>query len=286
MKVRISATKPEVPGRPSDERPPMVNAVAMPGITRPKPPIRKISRECAFSYTRPTRAKKRPVITPWANIWKTEPLRPASVSVAAPSITSPMCETDEYATTYFKSTWAIAERAPYTTLMQARPHLAARAPDADEQVHRQHRQLVEQEEHEEVERDEDTVHAGDEGEQQRVELLAPHRHRPRREDAGEDDDRGQQHQQQADAVHAELVVDPERRHQRDLPVELEAGAAGERRLAVVRPVEPEGERGRDPGADGGDEPHRERTAARREHDQQRADERRPRDDRQDREAHG
>src|SRR5207247_627788 len=81
-------------------------------------------------------------------------------------------------------------------------------------------------------------------------------------------------------------LEPERRHQRDLLVELEAGAAGERRLAVVRPVEPEGERGRDPGADGGDEPHRERTAARREHDQQRADERRPRDDRQDREAHG
>src|SRR3972149_4493783 len=56
---------------------------------------------------------------PWANIWKTEPLSPASVSVAAPSMTSPMCETDEYAMTYLRSVWAIAESAPYTTLTQA-----------------------------------------------------------------------------------------------------------------------------------------------------------------------
>ena len=32
---------------------------------------------------------------PCANIWKTEPLSPTSVSVAAPSMTTPMCETDE-----------------------------------------------------------------------------------------------------------------------------------------------------------------------------------------------
>src|SRR2546429_9137684 len=33
----------------------------------------------------------------------------------------------------------------------ARPDLAGRAPDSDQQVHRQHGELVEQEEHEEVE---------------------------------------------------------------------------------------------------------------------------------------
>ena len=93
--VRNSATKPAVAGKPSEERPPRVNAVAIPGIIRPKPPILKISRECAFSYTRPTRAKKRPVMIPWANIWKTEPFSPASVSVAAPSMTIPMWETEE-----------------------------------------------------------------------------------------------------------------------------------------------------------------------------------------------
>ena len=32
-----------------NQRPPMVNAVAMPGMTCPKPPILPISRECAFS---------------------------------------------------------------------------------------------------------------------------------------------------------------------------------------------------------------------------------------------
>ncbi len=48
-KARNSATKPAVPGRPSDEKPPTANAVAMPGIMVAKPPILKISRECAFS---------------------------------------------------------------------------------------------------------------------------------------------------------------------------------------------------------------------------------------------
>ena len=43
-----------------------------------------------------------------------------------------------------------------------RAHLAARAPDADEEVHRQHGDLVEEKEHEEVERHEDAVDAGDE----------------------------------------------------------------------------------------------------------------------------
>ena len=85
-----SATNPAVAGRPSEERPAIVKAVAMPGIARPNPPIRAISRECAFSYTSPTSAKKSPVMIPWANIWKTAPPSPASVSVAAPSITIPM----------------------------------------------------------------------------------------------------------------------------------------------------------------------------------------------------
>jgi hypothetical protein len=109
----------------------MVNAVATPGITRPKPPILPISRECAFSYTRPTRAKNSPVITPWANIWNTEPFSPASVSVAAPSMTRPMWETDEYAMTYLRSPCAMAESAPYTMLMQATPptsHARSAAP--------------------------------------------------------------------------------------------------------------------------------------------------------------
>ena len=49
---------------------------------------------------------------PCANIWKTDPFNPTTVSVAAPSMTTPMCETDEYAITYFRSVCAIALSAP------------------------------------------------------------------------------------------------------------------------------------------------------------------------------
>ena len=34
-------------------------------------------------------------MTPWANIWNTEPLSPTPVRVAAPSMTIPMWDTDE-----------------------------------------------------------------------------------------------------------------------------------------------------------------------------------------------
>jgi len=47
--VSSSATKPAVAGSPSEERPAMVKAVAMPGIIRPNPLILKISREWDFS---------------------------------------------------------------------------------------------------------------------------------------------------------------------------------------------------------------------------------------------
>ena len=47
--VRNSATNPAVAGRPSDEKPPTANAVAIPGIIWANPPIVKIARECAFS---------------------------------------------------------------------------------------------------------------------------------------------------------------------------------------------------------------------------------------------
>src|SRR6266540_429148 len=46
----------------------------------------------------------------------------------------------------------------------ARPHVSSRAQDSDQQIHRQNRELVEQEEHEQFQGDEDAVHAGDEGE--------------------------------------------------------------------------------------------------------------------------
>ena len=161
------------------------------------------------------------------------------------------------------------------------PHVARRAPDPDQQVHREDGQLVEEEQDEEVQRREDAVHARHERQQQRVELLAPDRHGPRREDARGDDDRRQQHHQQADPVDAELVGDAQRRDQRDLLVELEPG-----RLVVVGGVGVDRQQRRDAGRHHGDPPHRAGAMARREHDEQRADERQPRDGRQDRQGEG
>ena len=143
-----------------------------------------------------------------------------------------------------------------------RAHLAARAPDADQEVHRQHGDLVEEEEHEEVERHEDAVDAGDEEEEERVELLAPLLHRPRREGPGEDDDRRQEHHQEAHAVDGELVLDPERRDQRELLVELKA-----RRLPVVGHVDRDGEHEAEARADDGQPAHEKRPVARGEHDE-------------------
>ena len=163
----------------------------------------------------------------------------------------------------------------------ARPNLAGRAPDSDQQVHRQHGELVEQEEHEEVEGDEHTEDAGDQRQQQRVELLTATGHRPRREHAREDDDAGQQDHQKAHAIDSQLVVDPQWRHQRQLLVELEAA-----RLSVVGDVEPERERCRDPGGDGRDEADGPGAMTGGEHDQQCAHERGPRDERQHGDASG
>ena len=51
-------------------------------------------------------------MAPWANIWKTEPLRPSTVPVDSPRQTMPMWETEEYPMTYFKSVWARPTKTP------------------------------------------------------------------------------------------------------------------------------------------------------------------------------
>ena len=56
---------------------------------------------------------------PWETIWKTDPFKPGSFSVAAPNITIPIWLTEEYATMYFRSICHMAERAPYTMLIVA-----------------------------------------------------------------------------------------------------------------------------------------------------------------------
>ncbi len=160
-----------------------------------------------------------------------------------------------------------------------RADLARGAPDADQEVHRQHGDLVEEKEDEEVERDEDAVDTGDEEQQEGVELLPALLDRPRGEDAREDDDAGQEHQEQAHAVHPQLVGDAERRHQRHLFVELEA-----RRLALVGRVDPDREHERDGRGDERDPAHEEGAVAGQEHDEDGAHEGRPGDDGQRRES--
>ena len=53
-----------------------------------------------------------PVTTPWLNMTATAPLRPSAFIDAMPSMTKPMCDTDEYATSFFRSVCANATAAP------------------------------------------------------------------------------------------------------------------------------------------------------------------------------
>ena len=88
-------------------------------------------------------------------------------------------------------------------------------PDPDEEVHRDEHRVPEDVEQEQVERDEHAEHAGLEREDEEAELLhllldaVPRgQQRERREEAGEHDE------PQADAVHAQVVVDAEGRESR------------------------------------------------------------------------
>ena len=164
-----------------------------------------------------------------------------------------------------------------------RPDLSRRPPDPDQEVHGEHGDLVEEEEHEEVEGDEDAVHARDEHEEERVELLAALLDRPGGEDAREDDDAGEQHHEEAHAVHAHLVVDAQRRHQGQLLVELEERHVGLR--AIEGPVDAEREHERGAGGEEGEPADEEGPVAREEHDEHGAEKGRPGDDREHGDPH-
>ncbi len=87
--------------------------------------------------------------------------------------------------------------------------LAGTAPDSDERVHRQDGDFVEEEEDEDVARDEDAEDAEDEERHEGEVLFDAQLEGPHREDAGEKDDGVEHHQDDADAVDADRVVDPE-----------------------------------------------------------------------------
>ncbi len=51
-------------------------------------------------------------MSPWATMPKMAALKPKGVSVAMPSMTKPMCDTDEKAMSRFMSVWARQHSAP------------------------------------------------------------------------------------------------------------------------------------------------------------------------------
>src|SRR5574341_482652 len=67
----------------------------------------------------PTTAKKRAVMTPCENICTPAPVSPLRFNVENPSMTKPMCETEEKPTIYLKSVCTNAMYAPYTTAIAA-----------------------------------------------------------------------------------------------------------------------------------------------------------------------
>jgi hypothetical protein len=76
-----------------------------------------------------------------------------------------------------------------------------RAPDADEHVHREHGQFVEEEEQEKIERDEHAVDAGDQKRQEQEEFLLALLERPRGENRRQMDEGGQHDERNRDPVH-------------------------------------------------------------------------------------
>ena len=107
-----SPQNPASPGRPSDAitQKPRIQPIF--GAWTSRPPRRRISRVWKRSFTEPAMKNNMPVMMPWATMPKTAALNPKSVSVAMPSITKPMCATDENAISRFMSVCARHPRAP------------------------------------------------------------------------------------------------------------------------------------------------------------------------------
>ena len=90
----------------------MVNAVAMPGIARAEAAHLEDLARVGLLVDEADQREEEPGHHAVGEHLEDGAVEPASVSVAAPSITRPMCETDEYAMTYLRSVCAMAESAP------------------------------------------------------------------------------------------------------------------------------------------------------------------------------
>ena len=80
----------------------------------------------------------------------------------------------------------------------------------DQQVHREDGDFVEEEQHEQVQRDENAEHAGRQDEQEGKELARAVIDAPGDQHPGEHDDAGQQDQRRAHPVHTHVVGDAQR----------------------------------------------------------------------------
>ena len=100
------------------------------------------------------------------------------------------------------------------------------APDADQEIHRQQHHFPEDVEQEEIQRHEHADHAGVEHQQQGEVALDALFDPEAGEHRDEANQRGQQHHRDADAVHADEVIDVVGGHPRILFRELDGGGGG------------------------------------------------------------
>ena len=90
--------------------------------------------------------------------------------------------------------------------LHGRVFLASRTPYADEQVHRNQRNLVEQEHREQVDRDKKAEYADRQQREPREILARHHSHLPRSQHPGKDDDRREQQHGHRYAVDTDRIV--------------------------------------------------------------------------------
>src|SRR5581483_7724733 len=111
--TRNSLTKPLRPGSPSDASTKTPKNAVYSGHRCASPPRSAMTRRWVRSYWMPTKRKSAPVTNPWFSIWRTAPTAPCVLSTKIPSVMNPMCATDEYATSFFRSFWTVETAPPY-----------------------------------------------------------------------------------------------------------------------------------------------------------------------------
>ncbi len=103
---------------------------------------------------------------------------------------------------------------------------AISAPDSDEEVHRNQHDFPEHVEQKQVQRAENTDHPGLQQQHEDEVFLRAFSNGPRRQHGQRRENRRQQNQEQADAIHTHVITDAERRYPWRVDDVLEIGRAG------------------------------------------------------------